>query len=107
MTGIAAASDADKTLFGQAVAVIAREGKVSTSFIQRCLGIGYNKAEIAKIKDDQKRSLDEQAFLREYVKRAQGNAQNLTTVLEKIDAADKAFEAAAKAAAEAAKAAKK
>ncbi len=44
LTGISGASDADKTLFDQAVAVIAREGKVSTSFIQRHLGIGYNKA---------------------------------------------------------------
>ena len=37
-------SDTDATLFDQAVAVIAREGKVSTSFIQRHLAIGYNKA---------------------------------------------------------------
>ena len=41
------------------------------------------------------------------MKRAQANSQNLTTVLEKIDVADKAFEAAAKAAAEAAAKAKK
>ena len=34
----------DKTLFDQAVAVVAREGKASTSFIQRHLNIGYNKA---------------------------------------------------------------
>ncbi|MBS0644088.1 MAG: DNA translocase FtsK 4TM domain-containing protein [Proteobacteria bacterium] len=34
----------DKSLFDQAVAVIAREGKASTSFIQRHLNIGYNKA---------------------------------------------------------------
>jgi DNA segregation ATPase FtsK/SpoIIIE, S-DNA-T family len=44
MSGIAAASDADKTLFDQAVAVVAREGKASTSFIQRHLQIGYNRA---------------------------------------------------------------
>jgi len=44
LAGITGASDGDKTLFDQAVAVIAREGKVSTSFIQRHLGIGYNKA---------------------------------------------------------------
>jgi S-DNA-T family DNA segregation ATPase FtsK/SpoIIIE len=44
MSGIAGASDGDKSLFDQAVAVVAREGKASTSFIQRHLGIGYNKA---------------------------------------------------------------
>jgi S-DNA-T family DNA segregation ATPase FtsK/SpoIIIE len=44
MSGIAGASDSDKTLFDQAVAMVAREGKASTSFIQRHLNIGYNKA---------------------------------------------------------------
>jgi DNA segregation ATPase FtsK/SpoIIIE, S-DNA-T family len=44
MSGIAGASDGDKTLFDQAVDVVAREGKASTSFIQRHLNIGYNKA---------------------------------------------------------------
>ncbi len=44
MSGIAGASDGDKSLFDQAVAVVAREGKASTSFIQRHLNIGYNKA---------------------------------------------------------------
>jgi len=44
MSGIAGASDSDKSLFDQAVAVVAREGKASTSFIQRHLNIGYNKA---------------------------------------------------------------
>jgi S-DNA-T family DNA segregation ATPase FtsK/SpoIIIE len=42
--GISAASDGDKSLFDQAVNVVAREGKASTSFIQRHLNIGYNKA---------------------------------------------------------------
>jgi S-DNA-T family DNA segregation ATPase FtsK/SpoIIIE len=41
---IGSASDSDKSLFDQAVDVIAREGKASTSFIQRHLNIGYNKA---------------------------------------------------------------
>lgn len=31
-------------LYDEAVALIAREGKASTSFIQRCLQIGYNRA---------------------------------------------------------------
>ena len=44
MSGIAGASDSDKSLFDQAVAIVAREGKASTSFIQRHLNIGYNKA---------------------------------------------------------------
>ena len=43
-SGIAGASDGEKGLFDQAVAVVAREGKASTSFIQRHLAIGYNKA---------------------------------------------------------------
>ncbi len=44
LSGIAGASDGDKSLFDQAVAVVAREGKASTSFIQRHLSIGYNRA---------------------------------------------------------------
>jgi DNA segregation ATPase FtsK/SpoIIIE, S-DNA-T family len=44
LSGIGEASDSDKSLFDQAVAVVAREGKASTSFIQRHLNIGYNKA---------------------------------------------------------------
>ena len=31
-------------MFDQAVALVSREGKASTSFIQRHLGIGYNRA---------------------------------------------------------------
>ncbi len=44
MSGIAGASDSDKSLFDQAVDVVTREGKASTSFVQRHLNIGYNKA---------------------------------------------------------------
>jgi S-DNA-T family DNA segregation ATPase FtsK/SpoIIIE len=44
MTGIAGASDGEKGLFDQAVDVVTREGKASTSFIQRHLSIGYNRA---------------------------------------------------------------
>ncbi len=36
--------DGEMGLFDQAVAVVAREGKASTSFIQRHLNIGYNRA---------------------------------------------------------------
>ena len=43
-SGIAGAGDADKSLFDQAVAFVSREGKASTSLIQRHLRIGYNRA---------------------------------------------------------------
>jgi len=42
--GPAAGSDGEKGLYEQAIAVVAREGKASTSFIQRHLNIGYNRA---------------------------------------------------------------
>jgi DNA segregation ATPase FtsK/SpoIIIE, S-DNA-T family len=44
LPGISGASDGEKGLFDQAVAVVAREGKASTSFLQRHLAIGYNRA---------------------------------------------------------------
>ena len=44
LSGIAGASDGEKGLFDQAVALVSREGKASTSFIQRHLNIGYNRA---------------------------------------------------------------
>ena len=44
LSGIAAAGDGEKGLFDQAVDLVTREGKASTSFIQRHLGIGYNRA---------------------------------------------------------------
>ena len=44
MSGISGASDGEKGLFDQAVDLVAREGKASTSFIQRHLNIGYNRA---------------------------------------------------------------
>ncbi len=37
-------SEGEKSLYEQAIAVVAREGKASTSFIQRHLNIGYNRA---------------------------------------------------------------
>jgi S-DNA-T family DNA segregation ATPase FtsK/SpoIIIE len=43
-SGIAAAGDGEKGLFDQAVDLVSREGKASTSFIQRHLQIGYNRA---------------------------------------------------------------
>ena len=44
LSGIAGASDADKSLFDKAVDVVSREGKATTSFLQRQLRIGYNRA---------------------------------------------------------------
>ena len=44
LPGLGAAGDGEKGLYDQAVAVVAREGKASTSFIQRHLNIGYNRA---------------------------------------------------------------
>lgn len=44
LSGIAGASDGEKNLFDQAVDIVTREGKASTSFIQRHLQIGYNRA---------------------------------------------------------------
>jgi S-DNA-T family DNA segregation ATPase FtsK/SpoIIIE len=44
LSGIAGASDGEKGLFDQAVALVSHEGKASTSFIQRHLQIGYNRA---------------------------------------------------------------
>jgi S-DNA-T family DNA segregation ATPase FtsK/SpoIIIE len=44
LSGIAGASDGEKGLFDQAVDLVTREGKASTSFIQRHLSIGYNRA---------------------------------------------------------------
>ena len=37
-------TDGDDALYDQAVAIVAKDRKCSTSYIQRKLGIGYNKA---------------------------------------------------------------
>jgi S-DNA-T family DNA segregation ATPase FtsK/SpoIIIE len=43
-SGLFGGADGEKGLYDQAVSVVAREGKASTSFIQRHLNIGYNRA---------------------------------------------------------------
>jgi DNA segregation ATPase FtsK/SpoIIIE, S-DNA-T family len=42
--GLGGNADGEDALYDQAVAVVLRDRKVSTSYIQRKLGIGYNKA---------------------------------------------------------------
>ena len=42
--GLAPAGNGDDALYDQAVAIVARDRKCSTSYIQRKLAIGYNKA---------------------------------------------------------------
>lgn len=37
-------SDEDRELYDRAVAIVARDRKASTSYVQRCLKIGYNRA---------------------------------------------------------------
>jgi len=59
------------------------------------------KEAIAKIEEQKKQALDEQSFLKVYVKQAQANTKSLTEVLDKIAAADAARAAAEAAAAKA------
>jgi CHASE3 domain sensor protein len=68
--------------------------------------IDVEKTELTQVQALRKRTIDEQAFQREYVKKAEDNQRNLMGVLERIAAADKAIEDAAKAAAAAEAAAK-
>jgi S-DNA-T family DNA segregation ATPase FtsK/SpoIIIE len=44
LPGLSAPGEGERGLYEQAVSVVAREGKASTSFIQRHLNIGYNRA---------------------------------------------------------------
>jgi hypothetical protein len=68
--------------------------------------IADTNEDIKKIEEEKRRSLAEEAFLKEFVKKAEASRAHLSTVLEKIAAADKAAEDAAKAAEAAAKAKK-
>jgi S-DNA-T family DNA segregation ATPase FtsK/SpoIIIE len=42
--GLGSGDSSDDALYDQAVAIVAKDRKCSTSYIQRKLGIGYNKA---------------------------------------------------------------
>ncbi len=44
LSGIAGADDDEKNLFDMAVEIVTRDGKASTSYLQRVLKIGYNRA---------------------------------------------------------------
>ncbi len=44
LSGFGVSGEGERGLYEQAVGVVAREGKASTSFIQRHLNIGYNRA---------------------------------------------------------------
>jgi S-DNA-T family DNA segregation ATPase FtsK/SpoIIIE len=44
LPGLPGADSGERGLYEQAVAVVAREGKASTSFLQRHLNLGYNRA---------------------------------------------------------------
>lgn len=56
--------------------------------------VKVEKEAIAKIEEEKKRAVEEQAFLKDYVKQAQANTKSLTEVLDKITAADAARAAA-------------
>jgi predicted RNase H-like nuclease (RuvC/YqgF family) len=65
------------------------------------------KREIAKMEQEKKSYVDEQVFIKQYVQKAEANHNQLKAVLQKIEAADRAYEEAARAAAAAAAAAAK
>ena len=44
MLGLGGGDDAENALYDTAVAIVIKDRKCSTSYIQRKLGIGYNKA---------------------------------------------------------------
>jgi colicin import membrane protein len=67
--------------------------------------IDQEKTGLTEAKAERKRHGDEETFLKEYVKKAETNVNNLKGVLERIAAADKAAADAARAAAAAAAAA--
>ncbi|HND61602.1 MAG TPA: hypothetical protein PLB90_09000 [Opitutaceae bacterium] len=63
--------------------------------------IKIEKDAISKLEEERKRLVEEQAFLRVYVKQAEDNVKSLSTVIDKIAAADAARAAAEAAAAKA------
>lgn len=66
--------------------------------------VRIEKEAITKLEQNKKGLIEDEAFLKDYVKKAEANDKQLTEVIEKIDAADKAAAERAKAEAAAAKA---
>ena len=64
--------------------------------------IEAEKKEVAKLEEDKKNLLAEQAFQKQYVKQAETNVTALLATLDQVAAADKKWEDAAKEAAKAA-----
>jgi len=70
---------------------------------QLTFDVKNEKEALVKIDEQKRKGFDEQAFLKEYVRKAEANTKGLTDVLDKIAAADAARAAAEAAAAAAAK----
>jgi S-DNA-T family DNA segregation ATPase FtsK/SpoIIIE len=52
--GLGSSGQSDDVLYDQAVAVVAKDRKCSTSYIQRKLSVGYNKAaKLVEMMEDQ------------------------------------------------------
>lgn len=77
--------------------------KLSKQRDQLNLDVKYEKEALIKLDEQKRKSLEEQAFLKEYVRKAEANTKSLSDVLDKIAAADAARAAAEAAAAAAAK----
>lgn len=77
-------------------------GKLNTRVKQLTKDIDVVKKDVAKLEEDKKFLVAEEAFQREFVKQAHANVTGLLASLDKVTEADKKWEDAAKAAAKAA-----
>jgi chromosome segregation ATPase len=102
---------ADKEARDQATGVMRKAQTDANKLTTRVKGltkdIDAEKKEIAKLEEEKKALLAEQAFQKQYVKEAEAHVTALLGTLDQIAAADKKWEDAAKEAAKAAAAAKK
>ncbi len=78
-------------------------GKLASRVRQLEKDIKNEKAEIAKLEEDKKALLAEQAFQKEYVKKAEANSAAFLATLDQVAAADKKWEEYQKALAAASK----
>ena len=81
--------------------------KLKTQVARLTKEVEDTKKEIAALEEDKKRSLAEEAFVEDYVKKSQENVRGLLANLDKIAEADKKWEEAAREAARLAAAAAK